>query len=698
MRPGMGPSSFYDPISAGSSRRSSQLSTATTGGVSIPPPPPSHLLAGQLQRLQSSPKPSSNLILQTQNVSLQQAAIQQSLLNTNLADSIRQSNTTNNSSDTRRMSEPCHTLTDRKSPPPRPASVTLSPLKGAVSSTELHPNQAVVLDEVGEGEMVENKLVIPDEMVHYLNQVADTQNDFTGLQWTEGSNRTENPQKPVPSPAANVNQILPSPPSNFNQTLPSPQTNVLSPMSTVNQVLHSPGSLTQMLPSPASTMNQMVPSPASNFNQMMPSPASNFNTIPNPLMSPAATMNQIASPVSNMNQMVSPASNLNQMVPSPANTVNQMVGSPASNLNQMVPSPMSVRCHSQNMQNSQNMNQLTQNQMLHSPSHSNMMQQSNHMIPNGHVMPNGMNMPNQCYNNQMQQNMCYSNWNNQMVQNAMCENQNQIPQNDHHNMCQSRNGNLDYNNHCKPVMQANGGYNGMNMQNRATSQCGNHNYQMCNTNGYINGCPSKNINGYTCNSTAYPPMQSPSYSCVPNMVEPLSSPAMATPAPSDIANQPQQAQMSRPCTHYDQNCYRTPYNNQPTMNVNNQCVNCNCRKMNMYPPHNKCIHQCNKPEIQCKDISQSQMSPGIINTTNTNPQTPNGTVTLQPLGMRQDAYQRTLEYVQNCQSWVSNDIVTSSTHPLAKCGETTSSNMVVNDMTSSLSSLLEENRYLQLIQ
>lgn len=65
MRPGMGPSSFYDPISVGSSRRSSQLSTATTGGTSVPPPPPSHLLAGQLQRLQTSPsKNNSNLVLQ----------------------------------------------------------------------------------------------------------------------------------------------------------------------------------------------------------------------------------------------------------------------------------------------------------------------------------------------------------------------------------------------------------------------------------------------------------------------------------------------------------------------------------------------------------------------------------------------------------------------------------------------------------
>ena len=34
-----------------------------------------------------------------------------------------------------------------------------------------HPNEGVVLEEVGEGHMVEEKLVVPDEMLQYLNQV-----------------------------------------------------------------------------------------------------------------------------------------------------------------------------------------------------------------------------------------------------------------------------------------------------------------------------------------------------------------------------------------------------------------------------------------------------------------------------------------------------------------------------------------------
>lgn len=64
------------------------------------------------------------------------------------------------------MSEPCQT-TSVTSPPPRPRS-TLPPV---ASELTLHPNQEVVLDEVGEGELLESKLVLPDDMVMYLNQV-----------------------------------------------------------------------------------------------------------------------------------------------------------------------------------------------------------------------------------------------------------------------------------------------------------------------------------------------------------------------------------------------------------------------------------------------------------------------------------------------------------------------------------------------
>lgn len=150
-------------------------------------------------------------------------------------------------------------------------------------------------------------------------------------------------------------------------------------------------------------------------------------------------------------------------------------------------------------------------------------------------------------------------------------------------------------------------------------------------------------------------------------------------------------------------------------------------------------------EIQCRDISQSQMSPVIqpqnvqklptqaqqqpqltnmyqstmqvpVDNTNVNinntttatatatavavtapaitavpptcnlNQTPNTALNASAFGvnsgMRQDTYQRTLEYVQNCRSWAENTEAVSST-----------SNMKINDMSTSLSSLLEENRY-----
>lgn len=65
----------------------------------------------------------------------------------------------------RRMSEPTRINQAQRTSP------TISPRPRSAQLPELHPNQEVILDEVGEGEMVENKLVIPDEMMQYLNQV-----------------------------------------------------------------------------------------------------------------------------------------------------------------------------------------------------------------------------------------------------------------------------------------------------------------------------------------------------------------------------------------------------------------------------------------------------------------------------------------------------------------------------------------------
>ncbi|XP_068152032.1 transcriptional activator cubitus interruptus isoform X1 [Drosophila tropicalis] len=156
-------------------------------------------------------------------------------------------------------------------------------------------------------------------------------------------------------------------------------------------------------------------------------------------------------------------------------------------------------------------------------------------------------------------------------------------------------------------------------------------------------------------------------------------------------------------------------------------------------------------EIQCGVISQSQMSPAInMNPTCAIPMASAGhqsatkcvlktrtkdlsacasASTVEPdqptantASMQSETYQRTLEYVQSCQNWMQtaspgntpaanvpsismlaphnpmnnpNAVwpdVSSSTHPHPV------TNLVINDMTTSLSSLLEENRYLQMMQ
>lgn len=564
----------------------------------------------------------------------------------------------------------------------------------------------------------------------------------------------------MPSPASNMNQVMHSPASNVNQIMQSPSSNVNqiihSPASNVNQIMSSPASnVNQIMPSPASNINQVMPSPASNVSQVMPSPgtafnqmmspASNYSGIQNSLMSPG--LNQmVASPSSNISHVLgSPASTLNQVVPPSTSTVNPSSNmNPPTNLNQMVPSPMSQivqspmsgHCHGQIMSPNHMMIQSHINHVLQNPnvmpnsvmqnsnavvqntngmilnSNTNMVQNSNRMHNLGGIMMNsnllnGIMQPQNCppimennarlLQHQDNHNNCYDrpncfmshgNWDNN--QNKTCRNNNQLQQT--HNMCHSRNSNVDYSNQCKPSGQINNSY--VNMPH-----CNSHSYQMCNqTNFIVNGCQQmKPINNYEC-SNGYPHIQNRVYGCVPNMNEPLPSPAMGTPAPNEIINQPsQQAQMTRPCTHYGQDCYRNIFNDQQCENGNESHKSCGCHYTTNKYPQSKCSHQCSKNEIQCRDVSQSQVSPDLSKNPNQNQSTT--ITTLQPVTMRQDTYQRTLEYVQNCQSWVNTtDMVSSTTNPLGKCTDTSTSNMIINDMTSSLSSLLEENRYLQMIQ
>ncbi|XP_018334384.1 transcriptional activator cubitus interruptus isoform X2 [Agrilus planipennis] len=744
MRPGVGPSSVYDPISAGSSRRSSQLSTATTGGVSLPPPPSSHLLAGQLQKLQTQGSPSGNNNLVLQN------AFQQAWLFNKLPTEVSLPSSSSGV-DNRRLSEPCHTLTDRKSPPPRPASVTLSPLKGAGASSELHPNQAVVLDEVGEGEMVENKLVIPDEMVHYLNQVADN-TDGNVACWTNSpsknctlNNNTQ--QKPVSSSAEVLNQTsslnVAVPGSPQYSQLASPyqqQTNqvvsTLSPMVQLNQQMQLKTNqqdghvnLNQVIMSPPSQnfsqmavpshMQNSVMSPGSNVSQMAASPQST-GTMIQMVHSPASNINHMThSPVAhNVGHMMhsSSSNNMNSqmMVPSPT-TNHQMINSPPPNVmnhisngNQILPS-LPSRCSSQvSLSGFQNQSGMMQNAMV--PQNCNVVMQNQNrqdlMVQN--MMTSTNMMQNQCFNNQSTNphNICHAQhrnaWDSNLkVQNLMCQNQNSPmqPYPGNHNMCHSGNVNMNYSNSNQcPQIQSN--YLSSNVPMGSNNFCGSHSYQStCTRNNFADGCNNNQLNstnGYSCRGMNFGSSARPhGLSCVQTVNDqPLNG--ANPPTPNDV-------RMTKTCNHFDQNCFKPPYNNNCNGNVvdiekSHACLNCSNHFSLYNRRQNNCVHQCTDNEIQCKDISQSQMSPGIPtggNNANSQPQS------VQQVNMHQDVYQRTLEYVQNCQSWVSNsDMVSSTTtQPLAKCAtDPPSSNMVVNDMTSSLSSLLEENRYLQLIQ
>lgn len=178
-------SSFYDPISPGSSRRSSEMSTTTTGGQSLPPPPSSHLLSAHLQRLQQASL-ANPLFSMSNRLSVPSI----STIGSDLSSANDLAMHMNPCVPDRRMSEPVNFGANEKpllSPPERPRSVTPklgSAMKlnsGAASAAttvapinvEQHPNREVDLDEVEEGEMVEDKLIIPEEFKNYLNQVAD---------------------------------------------------------------------------------------------------------------------------------------------------------------------------------------------------------------------------------------------------------------------------------------------------------------------------------------------------------------------------------------------------------------------------------------------------------------------------------------------------------------------------------------------
>lgn len=252
-------SSPYDPISPGSSRRSSEASNFQgvgggnqTGNIYIAQPgqhqqvgvvsnqPLTASMAAQLQKMQrralimQNMASTQNLVLQTQSMSLSQqnlaanAAVhpspsphphhqfnsasgwmnsgQNQAMNSGVAYP-RQSQTpgavmpsytqqpNQGQREMRRASDPVRPMAAQTAVPLPPLNSALQrhhsvnniqqqptmrtamngnnnpAARGVNGYPPNHPNSGIVLDEVGEGHMVEEKLVVPDEMLQYLNQV-----------------------------------------------------------------------------------------------------------------------------------------------------------------------------------------------------------------------------------------------------------------------------------------------------------------------------------------------------------------------------------------------------------------------------------------------------------------------------------------------------------------------------------------------
>ena len=663
-------SSPYDPISPGSSRRSSEASTFNTqsgmtqtnaygnhqqvGVVSNQPLTAS--MAAQLQKMQrralimQNMASTQNLVLQTQNMSLSQQSLAAAAghhpggwnasggQNTTAAYP-RQSQTpgaampsytqqpTQGQREMRRASDPVRPLAAQTAVPLPPLNSALQrhhsysnvqqPMmrvnNGRVNGgySPAHPNEGIVLEEVGEGHMVEEKLVVPDEMLQYLNQGGQVNQDgqmnprpyFRQMQQQHQTQQQHFQQQPQ-----------------FHQFQQQQQQPYMGPYphqaGQANMMAHYNNGPVQHVP--------VAPSTARMGTQ------------------PSAGM-----PVS----------------PAVAATAPQHFG----------PQQQQQKHPQQGMYNNCPVQQPANAAMM-PVQQGNYPQQPNYANQNGSPMPGGFNgMP--CNNN--------------------VAGNNGYPAMNGYQCAHNGNPTVGYTNPCSP--------------------CNGHHHQqpqqqpVCNTNNMAGNNPAGN-NWQPC----YPAQQPMGFQQQQkNQPAVWNGSAMPQGQSGMMYNMP--ANSAQMMNHY--NGYNhprpPPYNNQhqPTM-------------------------------IQCQDVSQSQ----DINSQEAGQ--PNGPVAnataagtaLAPGNMRPETYQRTLEYVQQCQTWATGtdkgakenkppaaaesavlktaeqttapagpaiagrgmlspgqDAVSSSTDR-QEAAAVAASNMVIGDMNTSLNQLMQENRFLQLIQ
>lgn len=163
-------SSFYDPISPGSSRRSS---ANTTAGTSLTPQ------QYNMMNYQNQAYWNENLN-NMQNVGGVVNPAQCGPYFPPTYNNPQQWNAP-------KMQNPRELPTYPQNPPPTVAPVIKTqqpqvpvqqqPAAGpAARLPQHHPNEEVVLDEFDENEMIENKLVLPDDMLNYLQNVTNSPN------------------------------------------------------------------------------------------------------------------------------------------------------------------------------------------------------------------------------------------------------------------------------------------------------------------------------------------------------------------------------------------------------------------------------------------------------------------------------------------------------------------------------------------
>ncbi|XP_047519206.1 transcriptional activator cubitus interruptus isoform X1 [Pieris napi] len=797
----------YDQLSPDSSRRSSQVSC-----VGYAPPPSSALAAVQAVRTSQG-----NQAVLLRGVTCTEVRAEELSLeldpNIQVKEEARRLSEQSNLSDQQYQPYPCNTDADPnfqfKTEDDHDANTYKESRSNSTATVVIttaqvhHPNQEVNLEQVAEGEMVENKLVIPDEMMQYLNQsilgtdtvkpatdstkqepdtetdkkvtkenitsevpntnnssdkisdvatsddsllknlgaigsdlnISDIQVDLRSLDVSMSGNSgsllakspddknpplqeqvipevpnencekefnrvpvnqtaTSNPLQSLQSMTAN--QTEQSNRMRLNNPVPQKQnTNIKTNLQTTMTMPHgmlSPQSLPHSAMSPQSVMSPHnmtnLMSPPSVYNVMSPQSVMSVMSPQHNAMSPQS-MQSLLSP--RHNNIGSPMSqNLNSPMMNMASPMPQNIASPMSH---GMPSPMHPGLQSpitspmiQNMTNmtmnmpspqNQNQNIMMMNGNMAASQMANSQMAAPHMAQYNSrqncKMPNkNFNVPkqypNQSYNQHPMQNQSMPQQN--MAQYPVMQQFNQNMQ------MQGPQPQMPYMaNYPQNYMNQSGQMHPMQMSRSSVMSVDNSgNIPRGTINSYYeNQCPQ---NLQHTQNVQYP---QPPYNTAPNLMGP--------PPPKN--NQFNNQYYNRQLNQWE---YANQYNKMKSAQNSVNMSTGSQKPVNGMPPINQALKNgdtdCsmnslrsqNQPsDVQVWDISQSQID------ASNNRKKQNS--------MRQDTYQRTLEYVENCENWKSSEMVSSSTHPL-QGGD----NMVVNDLQTSLSSFYEENQYLQMIQ